>query len=117
MKGVPSRGYSLVELMITVAIMGIVVDILGPMVNYQRGLSISEIQREKAHQILEYVAESLSSGRKPLPASLERLQESLPQSKVELTQKGSLTQISVRWKANGKPENVSMVVFAKAGAR
>lgn len=95
------QAYTLVELMITVAVLGILVALAGPAgrISELRGLTV--LQRERATVLLDYEADCVSTGRAPDPAVVERLTTSLPGAAVTATERTGTTTLTVHWRAPG----------------
>ncbi|MFH1467954.1 MAG: prepilin-type N-terminal cleavage/methylation domain-containing protein [Pseudomonadota bacterium] len=108
-----TRGYTLVELMITVAIIGISSGIVAGSARQARLVALGELQRERALLLLEYEAGCVERGRLPDPRVLARLQESLPDAEVGSERTGDLTTLTVHWRPpSGLRQQRSLTVFA-----
>ncbi len=111
------RGYTLVELMITVAIVGIGSAIIAGTARYARLGGLAELQRERALLLLEYHAECLVDERPVDPTVVERLVVSLPDAEVVEAAAGDLAILTVRWSPpQGLAQERSLTVFT-AGVR
>ena len=111
------RGFTLIEQMIVVAIIGIAIGVSGNAALKQQNDGLAEVQRVRAEQLLGYEAECLSAGRPVSPATLARLSENLPRVTVARERQAAATRVVVSWFApNGQPESRSVSVFAR-GAR
>jgi len=112
-----NRGTTLVELMITVAIIGISSSIIVGAAHQARMAGFAELQRERALLLLEYHAGCASSGQ-PVSADVtQRLVESLPDAEVSSASAEGLTTVTVRWRPPlGLTQERSLTVFAAAGS-
>ena len=111
-----TRGFTLVEGMITVALIGIVSVIAGATAVSERRAAAAVLDGERAAQVLEYEADCLSAGTKPDPKVLVQLQAELPNARLEVAKAGRAATITVSWKRGGTAGSRSLTVFTK-GAR
>lgn len=111
------RGYTLVELMITVAVLGIAVVIADTAGRQSELRGLVELERERATLLLEYEADCVSRGRTPDPAVITRLTAALPDARIDSTSEAGTTTLTVSWRppgvhpAPGRPETRSLTVF------
>lgn len=111
-----ARGVTLIELMMTVAVLGLATVIAGNAAQRQRADGLAALQRERAEQVLEYHAGCVASGRAVDPTTVGRLTESLPRATVALEPAGPATRITVSWAEPGRPPlGRTLLVFAKGG--
>lgn len=111
------RGYTLVELIIAVAILGILTVGVAGSVRDARLRGLAQLQRERALLLLAYHAACVADGR-PVKAPVEdRLVEALPEARVERRSQGDLATLTVSWRPpRGGIASRSLTVFAGAGA-
>lgn len=95
------QAYTLVELMITVAVLGILVALAGPAARISELRGLTVLQRERATVLLDYEADCVSTGRTPDPAVVERLTTSVPGAAVTATEAAGATTLTVHWRAPG----------------
>ncbi len=108
------RGTTLVELMITVAIIGISSGLIIGAARHARMLGFGELQRERALLLLEYHAVHVSQGHGVDEAVVERLTESLPDASVSTRSTSDLTTLTVRWRPPlGLEQERSLTVFTR----
>lgn len=106
------RGFTLVEQMITVAIIGISSAILAGTARYSLLTGFGELQRERALLLLEYHAGCASTGSPVDDATVQRLVEFLPDTRVTATSTGDLTTVTVQWRPPlGLSQQHSLTVF------
>lgn len=104
-------GFTLIEAMVTVALLGIVtVGLL------QAGTSAwlranERLQQERATQVLEFEAEALSNGVAANPEAERALLAALPDAHLERTKQGRTTTIRVTW--GRAPSTRELTVFTK----
>lgn len=111
-----TRGFTLVEGMVTVALIGIVSFIAGATAVSERRAAAAVLDGERAAQVLDYEADCLSTGKAPDPQVLVRLQADLPSARLAVAKAGGTATITVSWKRGGTEGSRSLTVFAK-GAR
>ncbi len=105
-----TNGFTLIEAMVTVALMGIVAASLLHAGTSARVKAAERLQEERALQVLEYEASAVSTGV-PANAEVERaLLAELPASRVEQSKAGRTVTIRVTWGRNLTRE---LTVFAK----
>lgn len=108
------RGNTLVELMISTAVLGILSSILYGAVGWEQRAALGELHRARALVLLEYHADCLSSGRDPDPKVVDRLEESLPQAAFEIRAEKDTRTLTVTYKdpLRGSASR-SLTVFAR----
>jgi len=110
------RAYTLVELMITVAMIGILSGVLGTQSRNARLGGLAELQRERALLYLEYEADLVSRGRAEDPAVVARLVASLPDVRMDHDGANGVVTLTVTWREpSGRIATRSLAVFKKAG--
>ena len=106
------RGVTLIEMMITVAIIGISVIVAGNAARSVRSDGLAELQRERAAEILEYQAGRLASGQPISQATMKQLTANLPGARVVQQREKTTTKLVVRWDApSGLKQSRSLVIF------
>lgn len=110
------RAYTLVELMISVAILGILFGLAGGAARAARLDAAVPLQRERAAVLLEYHAECAASGVAPNPDTLALLGDPLPDLKLtEATGSGTVT-FAASWSGpRGQTLQRSLTVFPRGG--
>lgn len=114
--GARRRGFTLVEGMITVALIAIVSLVAGTTAVAERKAAAAVLDAERAAQVLEYEADCLSSGKPVDPEVLARLLADLPKARVEIEKAGRAATATVWWTRGRRTASRSLTVFAK-GAR
>lgn len=112
------RGFTLVEQMITVAIIGI----LGLLFEQIGAVSVrraqEELQRARAGELLRALTGAEAQGRTLRPETLEKLQRGLPGVEVSRRAQGPAVTFVVRWTSpSGTTPEASLATFTKGGAR
>jgi prepilin-type N-terminal cleavage/methylation domain-containing protein len=111
------RGFTLIELMITIAILGIFGALGWGAVALQRQGAVAELERERALQLLEYQAGCLARGTTPAPATLQALSEGLPQLQLSTSAGPGSQTLRAAWRGpSGVAAERALVVLTK-GAR
>jgi prepilin-type N-terminal cleavage/methylation domain-containing protein len=105
------RGFTLIELMVGIAILTILTALAGGTLWQQRKVAIAESQRERAWQALDYAADRVARGEPLEGPAVTALLEKLPSGKLA-TRDGALT---VDWvDATGRAETLRLAVFSRA---
>ncbi len=112
------RGFTLVELMISVAVMGVMGLLFDVTSNIVERRASEELQRARAEVLVSELVRASAMGRPVDPATRAKLEAGLP--RVEVEQKpaaGAVTWV-VRWRGwSGAPLEVSLTGLRKAGTR
>lgn len=106
------RGFTLIEAMITVAILGIVTVGLLQAGTTARLRATERLQQERATQVLEFEAEALSSGESPNAEIELTLLAELPASRIERMRTGRTVTVRVTW-GHGRTSSRELTVFTK----
>lgn len=118
----PRPGYTLVEMMIAVACLGILLALTGLSSREWRRRAQATLTRERAVLLLEYEADCLAAGRVADPLVEARLKEPLRGAAVEARPSAEGTLVTVRWAGprgqvvSDHTESLSLLVFTP-GAR
>jgi prepilin-type N-terminal cleavage/methylation domain-containing protein len=106
------RGFTLVEQMIAVAILGIAAASSEGLSVHSERAALGELQRARAGVLLEYQADRAMKGLKPNPEVVLRLAAALPEANVEREIKGDVQTFKVTWRApSGGPGSRSLTVL------
>ena len=106
------RGVTLVELMIVVAMLGIMTACLGDATRRIQLLGLSELQQEQAQLLLEYHARCAMNGQRS-PAPPDHLSSGLPGAEITQQSDGKLLTLSITWEGPaGSPATRAVTVFA-----
>lgn len=108
-----AAGFTLVELMVTVAVMGISAATVMSAGTSMREAAAARVLHEQASQVLDYEAREVSEGRVPDPAVELQLGATLPQMRVQRERTGKVTTIRVHWHQLGSEHERHLAVFAK----
>ena len=107
-----SRGVTLVELMITVAVLGISVGGAMAATHRLRLSGISELQRERALLALEYHADCIVQQRPPDPDIAGPLLKAIPDAALASSHQGRLVHLDLSWRdPSGAPSTRRLTVF------
>ena len=106
------RGFTLIEAMITVAIIGIVTVGLLQAGTSARLRATERLQQERATQVLEFEAEALSTGATPNAEVELTLLAELPESRIERSRAGRTVTVRVTW-GHGRTSSRELTVFTK----
>jgi prepilin-type N-terminal cleavage/methylation domain-containing protein len=104
------RGFTLIELMISVALIGIALGTLGGAVALQQRASASVVLRERALQLLEAQADALLHGAPLTGAQLAALKAELPEGALAERSEGGLRILSASWKEQGGRQSLELVL-------
>lgn len=112
------RGFTLIELMIVIAVIGIVSAASGLTGVELRVRARAAVEREQALLALEHQAARLSAGEAPDPAVSARLAEPLRDVVITTAAQGPATTITVAWRdPSGRPVHRALTVFTPGGRR
>ena len=107
------NGLTLVELMITVAMLGIMAACLGTATRRVQLTGITELQHEQALLLLEYHADCTINNTRPDRNTLDRLTRTLPGAEVHRVREGGVVTLVANWRdALGGPAIRSLTVFS-----
>ncbi len=110
------RGYTLIETMVCVAVIGITCALAGGAASRVRLAGQAEVQRELAQLVLDYHAGCLSRGEAIDPDVDARLLAPLPDASLSSSPSGDVVTLSLRWRDPfGQTVSRSMASFAKGG--
>jgi prepilin-type N-terminal cleavage/methylation domain-containing protein len=110
------RGFTLVELMITVALLGILTLLFDAVGHHVERVGLAEVQRERARLLVEYHARQLAAGAPIVPVLDETLRAQVPGLEVRHAREGKLVTVSATWPApTGPAGRLSLTVFAGGG--
>lgn len=104
-------GFTLIEAMITVALISIVTVGLLQAGTSARLRANERLQQERATQVLEFEAEALSKGVTANPEVELALLAALPESRIERSRAGRTVTIRVTW--GHTPSTRELTVFTK----
>ncbi|MBL8617680.1 MAG: prepilin-type N-terminal cleavage/methylation domain-containing protein [Deltaproteobacteria bacterium] len=108
------RGHALVELMIGVALIGIIASLAGGAGRAARLDAAVPLQRERAGLLLEYQAECAATGVVPDPDTVKRLSEHLRDTHMTESVAATTVTFHVQWTApRGQTLSRSLTVFRR----
>ncbi|MCP4872968.1 MAG: type II secretion system protein [Proteobacteria bacterium] len=111
------RGFTLIETMICVALMGITAALAGVTGAQMRMNAQVEIQQAQAQLVLDSHASAASRGVAVAPEATARVLAPLPDGVVTWARAGSARTLTVAWRdPHGRAVTRSLTVFAKPGA-
>lgn len=106
------RATTLVELMIVVAMVGILTGLLHANARRARLGGMAELQRERARIWAGYLGDSGARGVPPDPAVVQRLTAFLPDATSSTEVRGGVQTLTVRWTSPlGRAESLSLTAF------
>src|SRR5947209_20390758 len=104
------RGFTLIELMITVALVGIASGLSSFGVLENRRMATAAVQQERALQLLEAEADAVMRGQPLEPGTRARLLEELPSANLETRREGELSVLAVSWQSPRGPRRTELAV-------
>lgn len=110
-----TRGFTLIEAMVTVAVLGIVTVGLLQAGTAARLRAHERLEQERASQVLELEADALARGVPADAAVARALLAELPAASLEKVPQGRLATVRVTW-GHGRRTSRELTVFTK-GAR
>ncbi len=111
------RGVTLIEVMIAVAILGIISASAGFATAHMRQEARSELQAEQAQLLIDYRAGHLARGTTTNADTLARLEAPLPDVATSLDSLGSTTTVTLTWRdPKGRSATRAVTVFRKGAA-
>ncbi len=109
-----TRGFTLVELMVTVAVLGIVAAGAGSLAELTERAGTRELVRERALTLLEYVA-SHEAARRPVDKAVyQRLLADVPRGETAVQTAGDVVTVEVKWFSGQREESASLTVLRGA---
>ncbi len=108
-----TRGSTLIEMMIAVAILGIALGTAGTAATQDRLAGQHVLAQERAAQLLEYHATCLARGTAVDPVVSAALTEGLPGARVETKRAGATATVTLRWHEGGLAHEQALAVFAR----
>lgn len=112
------RGFTLVEMMITVACMGILVTLLGQLSTAMTDRAHEELQRARAGELLRALTRAESRGVALGERTRADLERGLPEVQVTRRAEGAAVTFVVEWRTpGGAHPRLALSTFAKGGAR
>ena len=109
------RGFTLIELMVAVSMLGISILAFAGGVARMRGQAAGEVQRERALQVLEYESTIFANGGHRDPAVAAALMDLIPDGKLETIRSGGTVRLTVSW-ASGASRQSRELVLAGGGS-
>ena len=107
-----ARGVTLIELMITVALLGISATAAGVTATRLRAESRIAVQQEQATLLLDYHAALLSGGRPVDEGIADRLAAPLPERSLSREDLGATSTLTLRWRDPfGRQATRALTVF------
>ncbi len=107
------RGTTLVELMVTVAMVGILGGFAVGLAQFTERAALGEVLRARARVLLDYHARQVSLGQPVDPEVEARLEASLPRARVQQARAGKATTLTVSWRTPSEADaSLALTVLA-----
>lgn len=108
------RGTTLIELMVVVAILGILALIFSASTSDTRKQAAYIQSRERALQVLEYEADAITRGIPADGATTRDLLRRVPGATISRAPSGATTRLTVRWtSSSGRKHSQTLYVFGR----
>ncbi len=104
------RGFTLIELMISVALIGIAVGSMGAATSFHRSTAVSLVLRERAMQLLEARADALVRSTQLAPDDEQALLNELPRGALTERVDGGLRILTASWNEASGKQTVELVL-------
>jgi prepilin-type N-terminal cleavage/methylation domain-containing protein len=107
------RGFSLIELMVSVALLGVAIGSMGAAVATQQSSAASMVLRERALQLLEARADAYVRGVPLDPAAAQTLLGELPRGLLSERTEGGLRILTASWSEAAGKQTFELVLVER----